>query len=196
MPNFLEGATIKLTEPGDYYVSFLFEAAAGSSEAFITVKDSGKKDTPKLEAKEEGLKANPTPSEVLVDGQERDFDAYLIGGNNYFKLRDLAHIISGSEKQFEVNWDGEKEAINLISNEEYTSVGGEMAKGSGTEKKANLNTSKIYKDGQEVELSAYTIDGNNYFKLRDLGKAFNFGIGWDNDTKTITIDTSTEYTVE
>ena len=48
--------------------------------------------------------------------------------------------------------------------------------------------------GREVSLTAYTIGGNNYFKLRDIGQAFDFGIGWDNATKTITIDTGTGYT--
>lgn len=35
--------------------------------------------------------------------------------------------------------------------------------------------------------STSNICGNNYFKLRDLGKAFDFGVGWDNTSKTITI---------
>jgi len=29
-----------------------------------------------------------------------------------------------------------------------------------------------------VELTAYTINGFNYFKLRDLGKEFDFGVIW------------------
>lgn len=69
-----------------------------------------------------GTQATPTSSKVLVNGNEVAFDAYNINGNNYFKLRDVANVINGSEKQFEVTWDGSKNAINLISNKAYTVV--------------------------------------------------------------------------
>ena len=49
------------------------------------------------------------------------------------------------------------------------------------------NTSKILIDGEEVSLKAYTIKGNNYFKLRDLAAALGFNADWDNTTKTVTI---------
>ena len=134
--------------------------------------------------------ANPTSSKVLVNGKDISFDAYLIEGNNYFKLRDLASIISGSKKQFEVSWDADKKAINLVSNKRYTPVGGELTKWKSESRKPILNTSAIYKDGSQVELLAYTIDNNNYFKLRDIAKAFDIGVTWDEMTKTIGIDTS------
>ena len=64
----------------------------------------------------------------------------------------------------------------------------------GNHHAAAVSASKLLIDGKEVALTAYTIDGNNYFKLRDIGQAFDFGIGWDNASKTITIDTSAGYT--
>lgn len=53
-----------------------------------------------------------------------------------------------------------------------------------------LNKSEIYKDGQKVNIKAYTIDGNNFFKLRDLASAFDIAVTWDDATSTIGIDTS------
>lgn len=137
--------------------------------------------------------ATPTSSKVYVNGKLVEFDAYTINGNNYFKLRDLAKVVSGTEKQFEVTWDGAKNAINLISDESYTAVGGELSKGDGKVKTATICTSTIYKDGEEIALTAYTINGNNYFKLRDVAQVFNIGVGWDGQTNTITIDTSIDY---
>ena len=142
---------------------------------------------------EQALKATPTASKVLVNGQPISFDAYTINGNNYFKLRDLAKAVNGTQKQFDITWDGEKKTINLISQKTYTIVGGEMVTGNGKEKSPVLNTSIIYKDGEEVSLNAYTIDGNNYFKLRDIAQAFNIGVTWDGTTNTVTIDTTTGY---
>lgn len=137
--------------------------------------------------------ASPTASKVLVNGKNISFDAYLIDQNNYFKLRDLAFVVKGTEKQFEVLWDGNKNAINLISKKAYTPVGKEMTKGKSGKIIAKLSTSVIYKDSLEEELVAYTINGNNYFKLRDIAKAFDIGITWDGETGTIGIDTSLSY---
>jgi hypothetical protein len=139
------------------------------------------------------LKAVATPSKIMVNGKQMAMEAYGINGNNYFKLRDLAKIVSGTRKQFEVTWDGQKKAINLVSNKPYTAVGGELAAGEGKEKSSSVNLSKVYRDGQEVYLKAYTINGNNYFKLRDVAKAFNIGITWDAATGTIGINTDSGY---
>ena len=140
------------------------------------------------------ITALPTASKVLVNSKEVSFEAYNINGNNYFKLRDLAKVVSGSEKQFEVGWDGVNNAIKLTSNKGYTTVGGELVLSGNTQNKsATATTSKLYLDGKAISLTAYNIGGNNYFKLRDVGKTFNFGIGYDNSTKVITIDTKLDY---
>ena len=54
---------------------------------------------------------------------------------------------------------------------------------------AYVSNSKIYLDGKEIQLNAYNINGNNYFKLRDIGEKINFSVNWDEATKTIMIDT-------
>lgn len=137
--------------------------------------------------------ARPTASTVLVDGKDVTFDAYIINGNNYFKLRDLAYAINGTQKQFEVIWDAESNAIRLTSSAPYTIIGGEMTgKGEG-EKTPNPTASTIYLNGRSIELTAYTIGGNNYFKLRDVGQTFDFGVIWDAENETVIIDTAKGY---
>lgn len=153
--------------------------------------DNGKPITKDIE-----LKVVASSSIVNINGQIIDFDAYNIDNNNYFKLRDLAKALNGTEKQFEVGWDPTNKSINLISGQAYTTVGGELSKDNIKKDKAIESKSSIYKDGQEVQLKAYTIGNNNYFKLRDIGRSFDFGVNWDNLTKTIKIDTSIGYTEE
>lgn len=142
------------------------------------------------------LVVKPTNAKVLVNGMAVSFEAYSIAGNNYFKLRDIAKVVSGTQKQFAVSWDNGKKAINLISSSPYTPIGGELAVGDGTSKPAILNTSAIYKDGMIVQLTAYTIGGNNFFKLRDLAQTFDIGVTWDDATRTVGIDTSVSYLTE
>ncbi len=145
----------------------------------------------------ETMTATKTASKVTVDGVVKSFDAYTINGNNYFKLRDIAYILSGTAKQFEVTWDGTKNAINLVSGNKYTVTGGEMTAATGNATKtAILSTSKIYLDGKEIKLTAYTISGNNYFKLRDLGQTFDFGVEWDGKNNTVAIKSTTGYVTD
>jgi len=138
--------------------------------------------------------AIPTTSTVLIDGKQVSFDAYNINNNNYFKLRDIAMALNGTAKQFEVEWDAANNIISVTSDSAYTAVGGELAKGIAGNKQANLTTSKIYLDGKEVRFTAYNINSNNYFKLRDIGKALDFGVSWDGPNNTIIINISTVYT--
>jgi uncharacterized protein YkwD len=142
------------------------------------------------------LTARPTSSTVLVNSSAIAFDAYNISDNNYFKLRDLAYILSGTEKQFEVVWDGASNTIVLTSGRRYTPVGDEMAgKGAGN-KAPNSTTSRILLDGRDISFTAYNIGDNNYFKLRDIGAAFDFGVDWDGASNTVIIDTGRGYTPE
>ena len=151
----------------------------------------------------ENATANPTTSKVYVDGKEVAFEAYNINGSNYFKLRDVAFNLRGTEKQFEVVWDstvkidiGEKSyngAINMITKKPYTTVGSEMKKGDGEVKQAKLNTYPIMMNGYVVNLTAYNINGNNFFNLRDLANKFDFNVSWDSTLNAIVVNTAESY---
>lgn len=175
-----------IVEPGEYYVEFY--TPSGDHSGYIKVKD-GKITTPPKPATDSKT-ASPTSAKVLVNNKSVAFEAYTINNSNYIKLRDFAYAISGTKKQFQVSWDPQKDAINLISNQSYSPNGSELGKGDGKSKVAVLNESKIYKDEAEVNLTAYTINDNNYFKLRDLADAFDIEVTWDGATSTIGIDTS------
>ncbi len=146
-----------------------------------------------VEVKE--VTAVPTSAKVIVDGKQVAFEAYTINDFNYFKLRDLAMAVTGSEKQFEVTWDDAKRAINLVSGDSYTPAGNELTVGTGISAvKGTTNQSKIYVNGEETAFEAYTINGNNYFKLRDIAAAFDFNVAWDGTLNQIAVNTNEEYT--
>ncbi len=44
---------------------------------------------------------------------------------------------------------------------------------------AEPSTQPIYVDGQKVSMTAYSINGSNYVRLRDVGQAVNFGVAYD-----------------
>lgn len=161
---------------------------------YYIISKTGSSPAPTPAAPQASVKAKPAQSKLLYNGQAISLNAYVIGGNNYFKLRDFAAIMLTNEKQFEVTWNAEKNAIELTSGKKYTLVGGELQPGNGGAEMAVPNSSAIYMDGQPISLTAYTIGGNNFFKLRDLCRAFNIFVGWDGATNTVSIDTSKPYT--
>ncbi|HWQ79177.1 MAG TPA: stalk domain-containing protein [Anaerovoracaceae bacterium] len=133
--------------------------------------------------------ARPTASSVVLNGAKVSFEAYNIDNNNYFKLRDLAKALSGGAKQFEVTWDASENAVNILTNHAYTPVGGELAlPGSNSIKTAVPSNSKVTINGTVTSLTAYYIDGNNYFKLRDIGKAIGFEVAYDGVANTVIIN--------
>lgn len=135
--------------------------------------------------------ASPTSAKVLVNGKQVAFDAYNIGNSNYFKLRDLAMALNGSEKQFAVSWAGQ--SVSLQSGAAYTPVGGELKTGKAKQQTAKLSAFSISLDGAPAEVTAYNIGGSNYLRLRDLGQLIDFGVDWDGTAKLISIRTDKGY---
>jgi len=55
---------------------------------------------------------------------------------------------------------------------------------------AQQSNQKIFVDGEPVQIEAYSIGGNNYCKLRDVGKVVGFHVSYDALTNTVRINTN------
>lgn len=138
--------------------------------------------------------ANPTNNPLFVDGVQKQLSVYKIDGSNYFKLRDIAALLSGSEKQFSVDYDNSVKSVTVASGKSYTPDGSELKPASSTGSvTASKSSNSIYINGKKMDLSVYKINGNNYFKLRDLGAALDFYVGYDNAAKSVTISGKSGY---
>lgn len=93
-------------------------------------------------------------------------------GANYVRLRDIAYYID-----FDVLWDPEKpNEVRIYTDRHYLGLWTDAEAGPATESKtATKSTMDIYVDDVKVDIEAYMIDNNNYFKVRDIAKAVNFG---------------------
>jgi len=125
-----------------------------------------------------------------LDGRPVELNVCLIRDTGYYKLRDVAAVLSGTAKQFDVAWDPASGAIALTSGNAYTPDGGELAAPDGTLRFAKKTNSSLALDGQSITPAAYNIGDNNYFRLRDLGAALGFGVDWDNATGTVVLTTA------
>lgn len=139
--------------------------------------------------------AVPSGWSIYVNGEKTALAGYNIGGTNYYKLRDIAMAVRGTDKQFDVSWKKETNEIYMESGKEYTVLGGELTdKTAGGNKSAYPTPSPVYVDGVKTEYTAYYIQGNNYFRLRDILKTFDIGLEWSAEERTVKVDTSISYT--
>lgn len=136
------------------------------------------------------ITVKPTTHNISVNGKTVYPQAYYISGNNYFKLRDIAYLLSGTSATFNVTWDSVNCAINLISGEIYAAVGGEMTVASSTSLRVSESTAKVLLDGKNVSIKGYCINGNNYFRVVDVANAIGFAAEYDGATSTVMIKTS------
>lgn len=163
-----------------------------SQDIFRKVMDNiklPKSSAPSTPAAPSGQTAQPSTDKLTVDGKSQVPTAYKIGGNNYFKLRDVAAMLNGTSKQFSVGYDG---SVILTTSQSYQSVGGELSGPASGGQSASVSNNVVYINGVKAELTAYQISGNNYFKLRDLGKALNFYVGWSQE-RGVYIETDKPY---
>ena len=152
---------------------------------------------------EESVPAMATNNMIVVSNSDDVPDAhpvhpavYKIEGANYFKLRDLAMLLNGSAKQFAVYYDETSGSVSITSGKPYAAIGGELSGAAAESCGAAVSNDAVLIDGDPVTLTVYKIDGANYFKLRDLGRALDFHVGYDHETKTVCISGARGYEEE
>lgn len=138
--------------------------------------------------------ATPTEDALYADGAKKTPSIYKIDGSNYFKVRDVAAVLNGTNKQFAVGFDSATSSVTLTSGQPYTMTGSEMKPDNSGAVTAIVSDNSIYVNGQKLNLKAYKINGSNYFKLRDLGQALDFYVGYDNSVKSIIVSGYSGYT--
>ena len=130
-----------------------------------------------------------SPQNLTVNGVHVRCEKYNIADYNYFKLRDLAYLLNGTESQFAVGYDADTNTVTIETGRPYEPNGSELLF-DGTDKSATARVSPqtILLNGRSVRtLSVYNIGGYNYFKLRDLGDAVGFLVDYEADTNTAVV---------
>lgn len=61
---------------------------------------------------------------------------------------------------------------------------------------AVLSDQPMYVNGEKAELTAYNIAGNNYVRLRDIGRALDIGVTFDAETNSVSVNSNERYTEE
>ena len=137
-----------------------------------------------------GAVAKPSSDKVTRNGHEMNVQVYNIDGYNYFKLRDVAKMLINLPDEFSVDYDPLAQLIVINTGWGYEGPA-EFDKVVATGvKTANPGNGDVMVNETIHHLTAYNIDGYNYFKLRDLANAVGFQVGWDAEKKCVNIISS------
>jgi YD repeat-containing protein len=129
---------------------------------------------------------------LRVDGKPAACEAYEIGGETWFKLRDVALALNSTGSRFSVDWDGETRTVCLITGEAYVPDGSEgQSKGPGAAAVPGRQTLRI--NGEDAGLPAWNVGGHNYFRLADLAPLLGFQADYDEDSDTAIIRAAALY---
>ena len=109
---------------------------------------------------------------IQISCYARSTSAYLeyykINGNDYFKLDDIAYLMSKTNKSFHVKYDEANNAIIINSMTPYKGKTPSLKKGDGKKHKVMLSTASIVWDGEVLGIPCYKIDGKYYVTTSDI----------------------------
>ena len=165
-----KGMSFTLTKPGIYVVRAGYGFPSGGVESVLFVGDVDVQ-TPQQQTKPPVTATTTTAkfakTSVILNEDITTFSGYNINGNNYVKLRDFAQTLSNTSCRFDVSWDAANQNINLITKTKYSGPATAPAT-SGSDQTAYVYNKGLLVNGYTTDVDAYTINGNTYFKLRDL----------------------------
>ncbi len=129
-----------------------------------------------------------TNQALRVDGAAQTCEVYNIGGSNYFKLRDIALLLSATNSRFDVGYDEKTRTAAVTTGAVYHPDGSELILRGDLSATAQKSSQDLLIDGVlRDDLDAWNIGGNNFFRLRDLGGALNFDVDYDEATRTMLV---------
>ena len=134
-----------------------------------------------------GLQVQAATQKLLVNGEEKEVSVYRIGGGTYFRLRDIAALLTGSSAQFGVGYDEASRTVVITAGEAYSALASDLQALEDQSDTAEKSSQSVQLNGETVELEAYNIGGWNFFKLTDLGAKLGFDVGYDMAAGAVTV---------
>ena len=191
------GATISIqgtnVSSGSWSTAYSVNPGNANNTFHITVTASNGSTTTYTINVVRGLNIVVSNQNLTVNGTSITTAAFNINGNNYFKLRDIAYALRGTQRRINVTYNPITRVVSIISGQDYVPIGGEMVRPSGF-RNARLSNQALTFNGNSINIPAYNIDGYNFFMLRDLGSLLNMSVEYNEATRTMMIDTSRNFT--
>ena len=121
---------------------------------------------------------------IFVNGQQVGMKNFVHEGTTYIGLRD-----AGNAFGYDVQWDNDTRVATFTYGVPMTPVT-EIpdVEYYVTEIDALVDYANIVVDGISVQVRNFVNNGTTYVSLRDLGNMFNYNVGWDEATRSATLN--------
>ena len=139
------------------------------------------------------MKAVKSSQKITLDKEVVEVAAYNIAGSNYLKLRDVAAIMTGKKKQFNIDYNAERKLIVVETGKPYTKLESDLKPIKEASAKAILSEKEIILNGDDEDIDTAFINESNYVKLRDIAKIANFYVGYDEASQTVILKSDEAY---
>lgn len=132
-------------------------------------------------------KAVVSTQKFTLNGKSINAAAYIIGGKNYLKLRDMAALLNGKKAQFNVGYDSERGLVKLELAKPYKTLASDLKPIASKEATATMQDMNLVVDGKERKLRSALISGSNYIELRSFSDLVGFKLDYDEESRTVII---------
>lgn len=158
----------------------------------------------------EGYKIEEFEQELYVNGEKANVTTYFVKNWDLsgekprenkqivIKLRDLAALFTDTDAKFDVSYNGETEAVEIVKGEDYEPMEADLTELDLENVHIEPSTSLVLIDDEEVEISGVKINNHNYYRISVLRKALNnfrFRSDFEDSDKSY-IETDSESDIE
>lgn len=127
---------------------------------------------------------------IKINDTNVSVNNYIINNYSYFRIRDIASLLKGTNKNFDVIYKKDSNRIDLIKGKDYSGKERPVQRQNPTLNKSNT---KLFINNREILISSFNINGYNYYKCRDIASILDFYVDFDESTKYIEVTTTLGY---
>ena len=172
------------SQPGTFTTAYTAYNANGGVVAKGTLSITIPGGTPPASGR---LRVQLSSQKLTVNGVPKNTQIYNINDENYFRLRDIAYMLNGTGSQFAVDYDNATSTISITTGRAYSSLGTEMSTGADYSSTCVVSSMPLLINGARVNLTAYNIHNNTFYRLRDLGNSLGFNVDYNAATGTVVV---------
>lgn len=112
--------------------------------------------------KNKAYNLNPIEGNVVFDGKSADVTTASADGETYYRLREVAALLAGTEASFDVTWTRE-DGVTIVKGTDYTAETAPAVKGEAT-----ANTLAVTVGDKTVEVTVVNMGDSNYVSAAGL----------------------------
>jgi len=131
---------------------------------------------PGLPGRVGAVRVNIRLTDVEVNGKVYKMPSFPYEGSDYFRIRDVAHVLNGTSKRFSLTYIGISSVIVLQSGIPYAPTGRELRFEKVGTVTAVPSDCVFIRGGKRMESRVWVIDGETFVKLRDITGFIGAGI--------------------